>query len=287
MNTTGRYTPTGPYCAATTTWSPTRFLRYQKTHRGLSMTKPSVEIIIVKYNQPAFEAGTIEHIVKNTHYPEYSLRAYQNPRGIGLAKCWNDLIEQSNAEYICLLNSDTVVPTMWLTDLMSIFDNFEGVGCVVPSSNQAYLSEIEVPFAHTTTDYKIIQNFATLQRTNIGTCVSMPTASAMCVVFSKAMWEEIGGFDEEYFLYGEDTEFFYRMIEKAGLQAIWYQAVYVHHYKAQSVAKAVEDGEIDIAEIRARATALCQAKMPGMDVRHGYKEADGSVTISDGQGASE
>lgn len=235
------------------------------------MKKPKVEIIVVKYNQPDFEATTLERVASNTIYPNYTLTAYQNERGVALSKCWNKLIEQSDADFICLLNSDTVVTPSWLTNLMNVFDQVKGVGAVVPSSNKVFLSEVKIPFPIDTTNLGVINSFAEKQ-INDGRCVSLPTLSAMCVIFPKALWEQIGGFDEDFYLYGEDTEFFYRMVEKTDRQLIWYCAVYVHHYKAQSVQKAIADGELDYPAIRAKADKLCAEKMPNLAVSHALKE---------------
>ena len=235
------------------------------------MKQPKVDIIVVKYNQPDFEATTIERVASNTIYPNYTLTAYQNERGVALSKCWNKLIGQSDADFICLLNSDAVVTPSWLTNLMNVFNQVKGVGAVVPSSNKVFLSEIKIPFPIETTNFKVINAFAEKQ-INDGRCLSLPTLSAMCVVFPKALWEQIGGFDEDFFLYGEDTEFFYRMAEKTDRQLIWYHGVYIHHYKAQSVQKAITDGELDYPAIRAKADELCAEKMPNLTISHAPKE---------------
>lgn len=235
------------------------------------MKKPKVGIIVVKYNQPNFEATTIERVALCTQYPNYSLTAYQNERGVALSKCWNKLIEQSDADFICLLNSDTAVTPGWLSNLMHVFDEVPNVGAVVPSSNLVFMSQIEVPFPRETTDFSVIEEFAR-KNSEDGRCIQLPTLSAMCVVFPKALWKQIGGFDEDFFLYGEDSEFFYRMAEQTGRMLIWYRGSYIHHYKAQSVTKAVADGELDYEAIRAKADELCKEKMPGLALSHGVKE---------------
>lgn len=232
---------------------------------------PKVEIIVVKYNQPDFEATTMIRVAASTFYTNYSLRAHQNEKGVALSKCWNRLIEQSDAEYICLLNSDTVVTTNWLIDMMNVFQSVENVGGVVPSSNLVFLSQIDVPFDRGCSDFDQINAFATENAAD-GRCIELPTLSAMCVLFKKSDWEEIGGFDEEFFLYGEDTEFFYRLAEKTGKQLLWYHGVYVHHYKAQSVQKAMEEGELDYDKVRAEADRLCKLKMPDLKVTHTKQE---------------
>jgi GT2 family glycosyltransferase len=154
---------------------------------------------------------------------------------------------------------------------MNVFDQVKGVCAVVPSSNVVYLSEIKIPFPTETINFKVINAFAAKQ-IHDGRCEALPTLSAVCVVFPKALWEQIGGFDEDFFLYGEDSEFFYRMAEKTERQLIWYHGVYIHHYKGQSVSKAIADGELDHSAVCAEADRLCAEKMPNLGVAHGPKE---------------
>jgi GT2 family glycosyltransferase len=231
-------------------------------------SSPKVEIILVKYNQPELEANTINSVLQSTRYSNYTLTAYQNKPGRGLAECWNNIIAASDADYICLLNTDTVVTFGWLTGLMNVFNEVSNVGAVVPSSNKVFLSQIPIPFHDSTQEWDEIQAFADNLRKD-GRCISLPTLSAMCVLFPKKLWRDLGGFDEDFQLYGEDTEFFYRLKKKTGKELVWYRGVYVHHYKAQSVAKAIAEGELDIDAVRKKADKLCAEKMPDFQVSHG------------------
>lgn len=234
------------------------------------MKKPKVDVIVVKYNQPNFEATTVERVALNTFYPNYTLTAYQNEKGVALSKCWNDLIGRSDADFVCLLNSDTAVTPGWLTGLMDVFEMVRGVGAVVPSSNNVYQSQIRVPFPTNTTDFDAINEFAASNARD-GRCVDLPTLSAMCVLFPKVLWEEIGGFNERFHFYGEDAEFFARLKKRTDRLLIWYRGVYVHHYKAQSVSKAIDDGELDYDETMLLADQLCEELVPELGLRHGKK----------------
>jgi len=229
-----------------------------------------VEIILVKYNQPHLERDVIRRILDTTNHSDYNLTAYQNEPGTGLATVWNYLIGRSDAEYICLLNTDTVPCTPWLEALTDILDNEPSVAAVVPSSNRVHLSQIETPWMNTFAPYPSeIQEFADKLARDVGPRFEdLVTLSAMCVVFRRSVWEAAEGFDQEFFLYGEDTEFFYR-IRKMGLgRLVWHKGVYVHHYGQQSMQAAVRNGELDYFVLRARANKLWERKKSEIDAKY-------------------
>jgi GT2 family glycosyltransferase len=216
----------------------------------------TTEIVIALYNVPEYEARTIEAVARNTDGARtpYSLSALRNKRGRGLAAFWNSVIDRSEADLICLLNSDTVPARGWLEKMQRRIG--DGVGCVVPSSNNVAESQIDLSrtgLRHDERSIDVINDFAA-GLVGLGT-VDLQVASAMCLLFSREVWERAGRFDEDFFLYGEDSEFTER-VRKLGLRLVWARDAYVHHYKGQSVARAVADGEFDYDEVRARASRL-------------------------------
>jgi len=55
-----------------------------------------------------------------------------------------------------------------------------------------------------------------------------PVAPGCCVMFPAATFERIGGFDENYFVYFEDTDYFLRM-QRAGLRLLYAPGVAIAH----------------------------------------------------------
>lgn len=222
-----------------------------------------VEIILVKYNRPDMEANTMRAVLATTSHPNYTLTAYQNQRGVGLAKCWNRLIAASDAEYIVLLNTDTVTTPGWLDEMITVLEKGSNVVAVVPCSNNAHMSQVMIPFPNETLDWGVINGFALTVACDAGTYCSLESASAMCVLFRRSLWESLGGFDERFQFYGEDTDFFYRAA-KLGRVA-WAKGAYVHHYGQQSFAKAEQDGELVYQDVRNQAAKLWAEKLLEME----------------------
>lgn len=228
---------------------------------------PKVAIILVKYNQPELEAATIRHVLDTVDYPNWTLVAHQNERGVGLAKTWNRLIASQDAEIIVLLNTDTVPTHGWFEHMLAAIQ--QGYPAAVPSSNRVHMSQIATDHAwapDVTPKLETIAKFARALHDAPGgaSYTELSTASAMCAMFPKAVWESVGGFDEEFQFYGEDTEFFYRVARRVDPIA-WVRGAYVHHYGSQSFAKAADNGELDYSKLRAEANELWLRKKAAID----------------------
>lgn len=63
------------------------------------------------------------------------------------------------------------------------------------------------------------------------------------MLMPRALVEELGGWDETYFFYGEDIDFCYR-IRQAGRQIVYYPHVTVLHYKGASSGLRKESADI-------------------------------------------
>ncbi|MEW6606032.1 MAG: glycosyltransferase [bacterium] len=190
----------------------------------------TVDIILVKYNVPEFEKKTIRSVLKNTDEP-YGLIVYQNSfKDENLSTVWNKLISKSEAEYICLLNSDLLVEKNWLKKLLEVFEREyktdirqREVGAVGPVTNYAGGKQGQIKKVN---EYKAIET---------------GTLSGFCLVFPKRIWQEVGGFNEIYKLYAEDSEFCYHIRQKYKL--IIRQDVFIYHYGGISTKKAIKAGK--------------------------------------------
>src|SRR3972149_488967 len=144
------------------------------------------EVIIIRYGLPEMEDACIESVKKNTR--DYELTVYDNfKEKENLGKLWNRLIGQSRCEYICLLNSDTLVTPDWLYNLLEVFEKEFRVGVVGPTTNHSHNEQS----MHPTADRYTVVDFARYKG----------TISGFCMVFPKAIWEKVGGFPEDFGFY--------------------------------------------------------------------------------------
>jgi GT2 family glycosyltransferase len=215
------------------------------------------DIVVVGFNIPEFEANTLKAVIAHTVPGTYRLTYAQNTPGRSLAAFWNELIAPSPCPYICLLNPDTVPARGWLERMLAVYDTEPNVGAVVPSCNIVQWSTVPVPFPREETNWDKINRFAGALTPEV---VEGPVLSATCILFEKRVWQTVGRFDEEFQVYGEDTEFSWRLKNRFGYRLLWQKGAFVHHYKAQAVQKAVLDGTLNYEQCQLVARALMERK---------------------------
>lgn len=116
-------------------------------------------------------------------------------------------------KYGLILNADTVVEPFWLTRMLRLLNSNPKMGIVGPVSNKA-LPEQMVPVMPD----QIIRT----QR-----------VSGFCMLFRRELWEELGGFDEDFVGGGfEDWDFCERAQRKGWFITIDGQT-HVHHFYKQ------------------------------------------------------
>ncbi len=110
----------------------------------------------------------------------------------------------SGAAYIAIFNSDIKVLSEWLNMVLPIFAREQNVGLVGFTEITKEREELFYNFtvAGTTVNYNNVRNLAG--------CLYLCTDAA---------FKKIGLFDEDYFMYGEDNDFFFRL-KSAGFKLL-------------------------------------------------------------------
>jgi len=167
---------------------------------------------------------------------------------LGFAKAVNHAIVKSSGSEILLLNPDTLVDkntVQLLVDYIRSKDDVGVVGCKVISPSGKYQMSSK---RHFPTIGIILTKLFKLDRLlpknryfgkynytylNHDTLAYVDSVSGACMMFKKNIFEDVGPFDENFFLYFEDTDFCYRILKKQ------YKVVYnpnckIVHYKRES-----------------------------------------------------
>lgn len=183
------------------------------------------EIIIVKYGLPELEAECVASVEEHTQDVDHVLTVHDNyDADEGLSKVWNDLIRASGSEYICLLNNDTRVEHRWLSKLLECFGDDPKLGAVGPMTNQS------------TGPQGNCRKFQTKEKR---LKKAKHPLVGFCLVFPKSAWEEVGGFDEGYEIYGEDSDFCMELQERDYTTVIRTDVFIFHHGRSsQPIAEA-------------------------------------------------
>jgi GT2 family glycosyltransferase len=151
--------------------------------------------------------------------PEIAARIIENPRNVGFGQAINQGWRASESPWIAALNDDAEPEPEWLAELMRAASTDGEIGMV---ASQVRLDEERLDSA----GMLIASDGSSKQRGHGQSCreferredILLPSGSA--ALFRRAMLEDIGGFDDDFFLYCEDTDL--------GLRARWrgWRAIY-------------------------------------------------------------
>lgn len=179
-----------------------------------------VEVIMLKYKDPEVETKAVKHIIENTDYP-FKLRVYDNRvNGKNISKIWNKLIKESNCDYVCILDSDAYVPKGWLTKMMK---TMEKGYVVVPRVTNTSCPQQKQRDEYSGVDEKLKEIIA-----------------AQIVLYKKEIFDKIGYFDEEFLLYGQDSEWGDRLL-KSKYDGYVRNDVLVEHEGSHSINKCANE----------------------------------------------
>ena len=174
-----------------------------------------------------------------------------NTQNLGFAKANNQGLAVSRGEYILFLNPDTLVPEDCFERCLSFMKDharagalgvrmLDGSGRLLPESKRSFPS----PLA---SFYKLVGLASIFPRSGIFNKYALGNldenkdhkvdvlAGAFMMV-RKPVLTELNGFDEAYFLYGEDVDLSYRL-QKAGWQNYYFSGTAVIHFKGESAGK--------------------------------------------------
>ncbi len=172
--------------------------------------------------------------------PMLNAFALANPRmqvrhnGINRGFTWN--VNQAFAaasidEHVCLLNSDTLVTSNWLDEMLKCVTVGESVGTVTPFSNNATICTFpDFLRAWPVPDEGERERIARALRERPDAPIDLPTGVGFCMLISAACRAKVGRFDVENFPrgYGEENDFCMRAAA-AGFRNVLCPNAYVAH----------------------------------------------------------
>ena len=172
-------------------------------------------------------------------YPWVTL--IENQENLGFAKANNQAIRQSQAEYVLLLNPDTVVAEDTLHGVLAFMDEHPkagGAGVMMcyedgsraPESRRA----LPTPWVAALKMLGFTKRYYMSHLPWDQPCRIEVISGAFCLLRHEAL-KTIGLLDEDFFMYGEDIDLSYRLL-KGGWEN-WYLPYSIIHYKGKSTQK--------------------------------------------------
>ncbi len=183
---------------------------------------------------------------------EISYKFIQSQANEGFSKGNNKGLAQATGKYVLYLNSDMNVDGLRLSELVTYMDSHQKVGIVTPRVNLTsgqidpashrgfptpwrslcYFSGLERFFAPLRMSSRWFGGYH-LRDISLDTEHEIEACTGAFLLIRGDLVSELGGFDERFFMYGEDLDLCYRVKEK-GLQVIWFPTQNVIHLKHSS-----------------------------------------------------
>ncbi|MFD2550341.1 glycosyltransferase family 2 protein [Bizionia sediminis] len=175
-----------------------------------------------------------------TKFPQVTL--IENPTNSGFSHGNNIGVQHAKGTYVCILNPDTVVAEDTFKKLVSFADNQTNlgiVGCRLIDGTGNFLPESKRHVPTPVVALKKLLGFSNkyyVVETNELETAEVPIFVGAFMLLKKEVYLTVGGFDEAYFMYGEDIDLSYK-IKKAGYASYYFGGTTVIHFKGESTLK--------------------------------------------------
>ncbi|GGN92912.1 glycosyltransferase family 2 protein [Saccharibacillus kuerlensis] len=206
-----------------------------------SQTRYEYEIILIDNNS---SDNSVE--VLSRTFP--SIRMIVNKENVGFAKANNQGMRIAGGRYVLLLNSDTVIQPDTIQTMVDYMDrnpHAGAAGCKVlladgsldktckrglptPSASFYYMFGISKMFPDKPKYNQYQLSYLDPDKEHAVDCL----VGAFMLVRAEVI-REVGMLDENFFMYGEDLDWCYR-IKQAGWAIRYYPATFILHYKGAS-----------------------------------------------------
>lgn len=198
------------------------------------------EIIVV---DNASTDGSIQYLKNKKH-----IVSVLNDTNVGFSRANNQGLKIARGRYILFLNSDTKLLPTSLQVLLAYMDTYRRVGAVTcrvelstgvidPACHRGF----PTPWAAFTYFFGLERLFPRsiyfsqyhLGYKDMQTIHEIDAPSGAFFLTRREILQDLHGFDEEFFMYGEDLDLAYR-IKTAGWPIVYYPKVSILHRKKQS-----------------------------------------------------
>ncbi|MBT8188819.1 MAG: glycosyltransferase [Bacteroidia bacterium] len=234
---------------------------------------PTLSLVIVSYNVKHFLRQCLQSVIGsdfegkmeiwvvdnnssdgsvnmiNSDFPEVKL--ITNKSNLGFSKANNQAIEQIDSDYTLILNPDTLLEEDTLSKCVSYMERntdigalgvkmIDGSGKYLPESKRGFPSPLNAIYKLSGLN-RIFRKSALLNAYYMGHLQNDSTSdidvlTGAFMMMPTHLLKDIGGFDEDYFMYGEDIELCYQVKNK-GYRIVYFPKSKIVHFKGESTQK--------------------------------------------------
>jgi hypothetical protein len=206
------------------------------------------EIVII---DNASDDGSVDFIKEK--FPYVKLTA--NQKNLGFGKANNIGLKEVHGKYILLINPDTIIAEDTFGKMIQFFENNPDAGlagCKILNPDGTLQPACRRSFPGPWTSFTKVSGLSTLfpnnkifARYNLtyldeNQTYEVDAISGSFMMMRREVYDRVGGFDEQFFMYGEDLDFCYR-VQKAGFKVFYVHSTQIIHYKGESTKRSSLD----------------------------------------------
>jgi len=195
---------------------------------------PAVEVIVIDNRSSDGSESIIKSYFRH-------VQLIKNPENLGFSKACNQGFKLSNGDYVLFLNPDTIIKNDALQQCLQFMNSNPTVGLLGPKllnmDGTCQPSCADFPFLHKLfLDHLLrnkflgdsIRNNFLLKYWAHDEIRDVDWVLGAFMLTRSVLIKHLGGFDECFFLYGEDLELCYR-IKRAGWKVVFFPYAEVFH----------------------------------------------------------
>lgn len=178
-------------------------------------------------------------------FPKVHFIASENNEGFSKAN--NRAIETAAGEYLLILNPDTELEGFYLNEILNFADSKTNFGCLgvrMHDANGNFLPESKRSVPDMINSFeKLFTNFKkkkskSYYRNDVDEygVAEVEVITGAFFLVKKEVYKKIGGLDERYFMYGEDIDLCYTLLNN-NYKNYYYGKASILHHKGESTVK--------------------------------------------------
>jgi hypothetical protein len=214
--------------------------------KAIDNVKNQIEVIVVDNGSTDRSVEMLKNLKSS------SLKIIFNKKNLGYPKGNNQALKVASSKYVLFLNSDVILDNVNFADLLVYLDNHQDVGVLTvkvilpngkidPASHRGfptlwnsfcYFFGLEKIFGKMGIFGKVFGGYH-LTSLNLSKIHEIDSPSGAFYLAGKKILDKLGGFDEKFFMYGEDLDLSFR-IKELGYKIVYYPKFQVTHLKYSS-----------------------------------------------------
>ncbi len=207
-----------------------------------------VQVIVV---DNASEDGSAEMV--RSRYPQVTL--IENSENVGFARANNQAFELAQGEAVLILNPDSFVQEDTLSSLLVKLREGADIGAVGPKILLpdgrfeprcmrgfptpwvafSYLTGLSALFPQSRFFSRYLLTYLDHEKEQ-----EVDALSGCCMMVQRRLLDDLGGFDGDYFMYGEDLDLCYH-IKGKGYRILYFPGTRIVHFKGESTRRSTID----------------------------------------------